>query len=167
VTSAPASTTPSPSAPAPRACRAAALTVKAAATRSLGRVSDVEFAFATNFTVLNTSASACTLNGWPGVALRGSGSHQVCAAGTPVASCPPYPDRTSYPPQTYTRALGARSILLPPRGSTLFSLHWQGVSCIRPPYLVDFQVPGDTRFLPVVLPDMCSGPIVITAFGST
>jgi len=142
-------------------------TVKAAATRSLGRVPGDDFAFATDFTVLNTSATACTLDGWPGVSLRGSEAHQVCDAGVPASSCPPYPDRTSYPPQTYTRAAGARSILLAPRGRTSFSLHWQGVVCPRPPYLVDFQVPGDTRLLAVVLPDMCSGPIVITSFGST
>ena len=128
---------------------------------------DDQFGFITDFTLRNVTAETCTLNGWVGVSLRGNATHQDCAAGEPATSCPPYPDKTSFPPQIYTHAPGSRPVTLLPSKSTRFSLEWEGTICLQPPYLVDFQIPGDPGRLRVTLPDMCSGPITITAIGVT
>jgi hypothetical protein len=157
-----ASTSPQPRPASP--CDASALAISTNnVVRGQGQRPDGQFAFATDFVVRNNSARACTLDGWVGVSAYGSGVVNICQT---RQNCERYPDKTTPQPVKVSDRPGSSRIVLHAQGRTVFSIVWEGAICVRPPYRLDFEVPGDTRPISTVLPKVCLSPLQVTSFGT-
>ncbi|SDE13910.1 DUF4232 domain-containing protein [Nocardioides lianchengensis] len=119
---------------------------------------------ATDVTVVNVSAEACFLSGWPGVTLIGDGLAHSSVEGEPA----PAADHETVPQQRVENLAGdAPAIELPPGGSTSFSVLYDGVVCLEPVWRMDLQVVGDPRPIEVARTQICnSDPVQVGPFGT-
>jgi hypothetical protein len=160
---------PTPAAPVDCSVNAMRLDV-AGARRVVASVNETGTAnlFALDFTVTNAGPTACEISGWPGVRFRGDGC-AVIVIGTP---CPTDVDVATTVVRGHQQP-GA--VLLPPQGSSTFSLEWYEMLCQAKPAAVEITLPGHPDPIRLGPVDLCSdaglddgsdaGPVTVDPIG--
>ncbi len=97
----------------------------------------------------------------------GDNTQMACEGGDQHAGCAGFTDHDTPVRQRVARIEGSTDVeVLPPGGSTVFSIRYPDGTCLHRPYRLELRLPGSDQPLDVLRTSVCAqDPVGVTPIG--